>query len=177
MGVSLEVPNLGPGDNQVDLHTIDWHARQALRHIQPDALNRPAVVDVSALLRDCTLLGVTVRSASFHVMDGAEGLYLPEDMVILLREDHWNALSCGGSGLWRAKSTLAHELGHHVLHDDPRSTNEEEDAWAFAGCFMMPCDAVAHLDNLEHTAVAETFDVSPQFALAHLKRMKRARMI
>lgn len=162
----------------MDLHTIDWHARQALRLIQPEALMRPEPINAPHLVKHSTLLGVTIQRGELDLMGDDEGRYYPADRLILLREDHWEALHGGkGDGYHRSRSTLAHELGHHALRDDPRVTNDENDAWAFAGCLMMPCEVVADMTVLEHTEVARTYDVSPQFAHAHLRRMKRAKMI
>jgi hypothetical protein len=59
-------------------------------------------------------------------MGDNHGLTIPSQHVIKLRQDVYNG-ACDGKG--RDRLTMAHELGHYVLHDDltfPRKTNPSE---------------------------------------------------
>jgi hypothetical protein len=59
-------------------------------------------------------------------MGDNHGLTIPSQHVIKLRQDVYDG-ACAGRG--RDRLTIAHEVGHYVLHDDltlPRKTNRSE---------------------------------------------------
>ena len=162
----------------MNFKTVAFHAERMLSVFHPDALSRPAPVDLLPLLHDGDqLLAVHVEHEPPSAMGTIEGLYEPEARRIVLRSDVWAALVERSPMTHRARATFAHELGHHALF---AHSQDEEDAWAFAGCLMMPCEMVMGLSEmceLDDIHVSRVFDVSAQFALKHLLRMKQARML
>jgi hypothetical protein len=110
---------------------------------------------------------------------------------ILMRPELYEALTDPGPGGNRARATVAHELGHAVLHvpflrrqrgqAQPLTRvsraqlapfrDPEWQAWAFAGCLLMPRSLlVATRKPLGE--VARAHGVSSQFAAAHYARLR-----
>ena len=115
-----------------------------------------------------------VPEAVFEVVEPAEmrGMYaeaLPDAMVIRVREDVY-LRAC--NGVARDLFTLAHELGHLVLHMDrrlhrlampmklERYRDPEWQADAFAGELLMPVHLYKQLENPEDACTV--FGVSKQ---------------
>ena len=182
--------------------TIEFHARQVLEQYQPDALTRPEPVDaIGLLLSYLPRIGVQFSVGTQEELGTCEGVteFYENRILVLLREDHWDALHRGGEPSLRARATVAHELGHVILHADYARRraeythmlselgddidceghfaqgieDQEWQAWAFAGCLMMPVAMVQDMADLRPHAVGRVFDVSPQFARRHMFRMKR----
>lgn len=72
----------------------------------------------------------------------------------------------------RKNFSLAHELGHLILHseiDEINSDKMEEEADVFAGCFLMPQSAlekdIIRIDAENFVALGEKWHVSPQAVL------------
>lgn len=159
----------------MNFQTLAFHANRLLGEIQPDALRRPEVVDLCPLLTDAhALWGLRIERGSRESMQAAEGCYHPATKMITLREDVWVALCERSDATHRARSTFAHELSHWHLDG---LTMDEDDAWAHAGCLMMPCEMVCSLEVIDDVTLSKVFDVSPQFAYRHLWRMKKARLL
>jgi len=114
-----------------------------------------------------------------------------EAIHILMRSELYEALTDAGPGGNRARATVAHELGHAVLHvpylrhqrgqarpltrvsraqlapfRDP-----EWQAWAFAGCLLMPRSGLETCCK-PLPDVARLHGVSAQFAAAHYARLR-----
>lgn len=178
---------------RLSFYTIDYHARQALTELQPDALTRPEPLDVRGIWEwGLDVLGAEAEVGSHEIMGHAEAWTEWSGGVpkVMLREDHHDALFDDVEATLRARSNVCHETGHVVLHggiaermklsSDSKALSqgcEEWQAWAFAGCLLMPCAVIRDLDTLAPPHVAELFDVSPQMARCHLYRMQRAGMI
>lgn len=120
------------------------------------------------------LLGVIVRKGCAIEMGEVEGFFEPDSRLVVLREDVVDALEVRSQHTLRARATVAHEFSHANLDG---ISMDEDDAWAHAGCLMMPCEMVQSLEVIDDVTVSKVFDVSPQFAMKHLMRMKRARML
>ena len=81
-----------------------------------------------------------------------QGLTFPEKGKMLIREDVYEG-ACHRNG--RDRMTIAHELGHYLLHDDlglartegnvPTYCDPEWQATAFAAEFLMDHDVIAHM--------------------------------
>jgi len=100
----------------LNFNTINFHAGELLRLIQPDALKRPEPIDLVALLMTCAdSLGLNVECAPSCALGDIEGFYEPKRQLIALREDVWTALHERCAATHRARSTFAHELSHWNL--------------------------------------------------------------
>lgn len=170
-----------------------------LHELHPEGLERPIALDVLRLV-DQVLpqYGIHVYPADPAELQQEEGLTNPAgdgEIEILIREEYWNTLGAGGRRANRAKATVLHELGHAVLHvpvirrrrTHPNAElllrrvpagairpfrNPEWQAWTFAGVVAMPRMTLTMLDDLSPEAVAETYQVSKDFARGHLRRLK-----
>lgn len=111
---------------------------------------------------------------------------------ILVESQLYESLSDPGSGGNRARATVAHELGHAVLHvpylrriraqGQPwlkvsrthleSSRDPESQAWAFAGCLLMPRSLLSTTQGA-FTELARVYGVSHSFARAHMARLHR----
>lgn len=159
----------------MNFNTLTFHANRLLGRMQPDALLRPEPVDLRPWLREAEFtLGVRVEHRSASRLGDVEGFFEPDSALIVLRDDVWEALHERSDATHRARSTFAHELSHWNLDGISMS---EDDAWAHAGCLMMPCEMVQTLEVIDDVTVSKVFDVSPQFAYRHLWRMKKARLL
>lgn len=116
-------------------------------------------------------------------------------LEIWMQVDFYDALFEPNSNTNRARSTLAHEIGHAVLHAvDVRTgrhrphalalrrvrrselepfRDSEWQAHTFAGALLMPRPALRKLKLDNTRALAHEFQVSESFARSHLKRIKR----
>ncbi|MCS6898511.1 MAG: ImmA/IrrE family metallo-endopeptidase [Myxococcales bacterium] len=114
-----------------------------------------------------------------------------EAIHILMRPELYEALTIRGPGGNRARATVAHELGHAVLHvpflrrqrgrAQPLTRvsraqlapfrDPEWQAWAFAGCLLMPRSQLAAIRKPPEE-VAQLYGVSIPFAVAHYARLR-----
>lgn len=124
-------------------------------------------------------VGVRVNFVSFSgESEGVAGLYDPaNDMILVNREE---------AGV-RQTFTIAHELGHKVLHQewarsesyrvlwrDPRrqiSDRWEKEANAFAANLLMPRQMVDRYKALPISSIARIFAVSEQVATYRLQNL------
>lgn len=114
-------------------------------------------------------------------MDGAYGLTCPQGGFIRIREDVYSE-ACAGNG--RARFTVAHELGHLLLHADPEkplaraSSTEnlkpfqsaESQANRFASSLLVSEELIT--SNIPEE-VAKVFGVSNETAFYRLKNLGR----
>jgi len=123
------------------------------------------------------------------------------EIEILLRYDFYDQLFMGNKRSNRARATVVHELSHVILHvqelrerkrypdrpdllnrlsraDIPAFEDPEWQAWALAGCIMMPFHHVKEImqpGNIDR--VASVFGVSQSFARKHIETLRRNRFL
>lgn len=161
-----------------------------LQEFEPEAVLRPRPVDVVRLV-DHVLPAhnIDVYPATADELPGQEAHTQPfqRNPTVLIRQDQWAYLMRGGGSGLRARATVAHELGHVVLHvpvlrrrrDSPDGAMEltrvdpakvktyadpEWQAWCFAGAFLVPPHTLARLDPITPENIAATYQVSERFA-------------
>ena len=114
----------------------------------------------------------------------AHAMTIPADSLILVREDIWDRAA---EGAGRDRLTLAHELGHLILHAKPgfgrrlespatpRFRQSEWQANAFAGELLVPVHLIG--DCRSPAEVAEACSVSQQAAEVQWGVFKRERLV
>jgi hypothetical protein len=116
-------------------------------------------------------------------------------LEIWIRDEFYAALFERDSNTLRARSTLAHEIGHAVLHAAevrrgrlrphtlamrraPRHElkpyeDSEWQAHTFAGALLLPRPVLRKCDLSDPRALSVQFDVSEAFVRSHLRRVQR----
>lgn len=162
-----------------------WHEIETIADRLRDQLNLAKapyfpVVDVMEQVLDLTLGIVRFEVASHKEMDGAEGYTDPAGEFIMIREDVYET-ACQGNG--RARFTLAHELGHLVLHARmplARATKgaslapfrlSEPQANVFAAALLMP--ARFFMVNDTRQVVSKRFGTSLEAARRRIETLKK----
>ncbi len=116
-------------------------------------------------------------------MNDKHGATLPDENKILIREDIYKR-ACAGAG--RDRFTIAHEIGHYILHDSrsivltrmapnvkiPAYRDLEWQANAFGGALLMPRKLIR---GLSVSQVADECKVSLQAAKYQLDIFKRTK--
>jgi Zn-dependent peptidase ImmA (M78 family) len=136
------------------------------------------VMDVLEIALDLRLNIVRLEICSHLEMGAAEGLTCPRGEFIRLREDVYEA-ACRGEG--RARFTVAHELGHLLLHanaplarasgtERPFSLSEPQ-ANRFAATLLMPAKFISPTDN--QRSVATRHGVSLEAAAHRLRDLQK----
>lgn len=172
-----------------------WAAEHLLRRFQPGMLARPTPLDHRALMQELEEFNIHVAPVDENRLPHAEGeTFLNKDgksIEIVLREDAYDALELGGPMANRARATLAHEIGHAVLHVPalrhfgassgrfqrvdsrkiPAYESSEWQAWMFAGALLVPPRSLATLSSPTPSIVAKAYSISSEMAAAHLKRL------
>lgn len=189
------VPRMPP----LSRYAIEAVADQLLALVAPEMLTAAMPLDVVKLV-DVTLpkFGVHFYPASAVELEDREAATDPEgenETIVLLNVDLFEDLYIGGRYAYRARATVAHELGHVILHvpvvrrrlrsplgaallnrvrrDQVKAYEDPEwQAWALAGCLLMPRRALMQLKTNSVAAVAEHFGVSEAMARSHLRRFK-----
>lgn len=191
------VPRVAP----LGMAVIERIGNEVLKIISSDALIRPTRLDLAAVV-DGSLesLGIFFAPAfpdrlgdraAFTIVDGPES----SDIDILLSEEVWNAIHACGRGANMARATVAHELAHAILHvpslrksinaqpelatlnrirrgDLKPFEDPEWQAWALAGCILMPSATLETLAGWSLESVADIFGVSVAMLRSHIKRLK-----
>jgi hypothetical protein len=185
----------------VSTAAIEIFAEEALKELQPECLQSPHSVDVRRLV-DTVLpeLGIFVSPASYDEMGQQYGATDPTGheqggIEILLREDVWDNLAIGGALARLPRATVAHEIGHALIHvpvvrrrlrsphakhllarEDRSQMKPFEDpewqAWTFAGCLLMPRRTLTAMARITPWDVASIYQVSESFAQSHLRRLR-----
>lgn len=136
--------------------------------------------------------GLTALGFEYDVRPllGEEGKYDPADNCIIFSEETYEGLCMDKP---RAKFTLAHELGHGVLHGSflrlppegrkrhqtfkrttlPAYLDPEWQANAFAGSFLMPTPLMLQMirEGASDRKIADYFGVSVQAAQVRRKKL------
>lgn len=126
------------GLSRVQIRSIALQLRRLL------GLENVLYIDVLQLLENVlTLIGFDCEIIPVDEME-QEALTVPDKNLILIREDVYN---CAVQGQGRARFTIAHEIGHVLLHGSrsvryargeiPTYCDPEWQANAFAGEFLM----------------------------------------
>lgn len=116
---------------------------------------------------------------SHNEMGSCHGIACPEKSTITIREDVYERAI---SGTGRDRFTLAHELGHYLLHTDSNVSlariekgkkiepykDPEWQANTFAAELLVPLNLIT-TDNIDE--IASTFGVSHQVASIRLKKL------
>lgn len=176
---------------------IAHEAERFLRLHAPEHLDGAGAVDLAQLvdygLQDA---GIVVYPVSDENLPDAEAETRASEgrwLEIWMREEFFSALFERDANTNRARSTLAHEIGHAVLHEPdvrtgrhlpaalalrraPRSElkpyeDSEWQAHMFAGALLLPRPALQQTDLNDHAALAIRFDVSEAFVRSHLRRI------
>lgn len=179
---------------------IEEIAYEFLEELDPDALTSPKPLDLYEIFErrmphSQNFKSIYVYPAELNEIPLAEGdtsLNERGEVVIRLRSDVYDEVCEQGN---RGRATCAHELGHAVLHKDVLNRlgvlgtkyglrrkaevkayeDAEWQAWAFAGCIMMPPVTFCHIDQLSPARLAQIYGVSAVFASSHLKRYSTAK--
>lgn len=162
-------------------------SRAALRQTAGQLLEfcnvrEPPVPIVNILEHDLTGIGLVYEYASRSSMGDDHGRSYPDEGRIVIREDVYER-ACAGEG--RDRLTIAHEIGHVVLHSGlplSRSVTPsgpvrayESSEWqanAFAGELLMPIDWVRALCQ-GPPDLAEVFCVSSSAAFTQWNALCR----
>ena len=174
-------------------------AEAFLRHIAPEHLQNEAALDLAGLVDH----GLPQAGIYVYPVDDEE---LPRSEAetragasgavdILMRQEFFDAVFTRTSNTNRARSTLAHEIGHAVLHaDDIRAGRHQPEefalrrarrseiktyedaewqAYMFAGVLLIPRPPLRSADLSNIGLLAHRFDVSEAFVASHLGRVRR----
>lgn len=176
---------------------IETIAEAFLAELAPQALQAPQPLDLTRMIDDqLDARGIVVYPASDAELGDREGATRPSDPIeVLLLDRLWTALFHGGKAESRARSTLAHELGHVVLHVPsirrslryaPRGftlnraergevrpfEDSEWQAHTFAGAILMPVTTMRMVHNATLHSLAAAYNVSEAFVRSRLRRLK-----
>ncbi|WP_127010683.1 ImmA/IrrE family metallo-endopeptidase [Veillonella sp. CHU594] len=133
---------------------------------------------VKVLEHQITSWGVEFEVVPIKEMGHIHGESILEHNIIRIREDVYNR-ACEGCG--RDRLTMAHELGHIILHRKEEITlargegtippylDPEWQANAFAGELLAPFQYIKHMDILD---ISVAYGVSIEAASVQKKRRK-----
>jgi hypothetical protein len=177
-------------------------AEAFLAELSPATLNCPSELDLLKLVEyDLPERGIHVTPAERNELgnrlgatDAAVDPEDPSAIQILLLRELWDDLLVGGRRARRARATVAHELGHAILHvplirrwsaspardlllsrverraikpcDDP-----EWQAWMMAGCLLAPHKTLNMIIGTSMEDACDLYNVSPAMMKAHLRRL------
>src|SRR5262249_40933925 len=168
-----------------------------LQMFQPSALEAPEPVDVLGWIdRILPRFGVHVAPAGREELGDCAAITYPTgnfECEILVQEWMWHDLAHDAHPYF-VRATLIHELAHAILHvpvirgsefDNSRAAlpraargsmpafnDPEWQAWALPGSILLPRRTIAMLAEPHVSAVMNAYEVSGQFAAAHLRRLK-----
>lgn len=191
-----EVPPVNP----LSFKAIEMLANSFLSQFAPDNLIQAMPLDVLNLI-DVKLpeYGIHVSPATREELGYRAGATDPKgdsEINILVTEEIWDALEQTAPMNYFAKTTVCHEIGHALLHVpvirrhmlvegvlarvQRKSLKAYEDpewqAWAFAGCIMMPSVTVNKMLTLEPllnvATLSQKYELSEKMVMAQLKKMK-----
>jgi hypothetical protein len=148
------------------------------------SLNTNESIDVISLID----IDIPKKLEGFHYevvpdkeMGNYAGLYYPAEMKMELKESVYDG-ACSGNG--QDKFTIAHEIGHMILHSDEvalaKTTSDskprifEDSEWQadqFAAELLMPFNEVVSLNSPEE--IQEKFKVSAQAARVRFEKVRK----
>lgn len=120
-------------DHMPAIQTIDDIESVALAVRQAWRLGTDAIGDLIGLLESHGILVITTDSEHADKIDGLQASV--KGVPVIVVSTNWPGC--------RQRFTLAHELGHLMLHDRlPQGMDEERACNRFAGAFLFPADSV-----------------------------------
>lgn len=175
-------------------------ARGVLQEFAPDRLQRPGPLDYQRLIDEYLpqQKKIDVYPVTAEEMELSEGLTrvnydAPTRIQILVPFNTYDALFEDRRETNRARSTLAHEIGHAIQHGRflRRMRNDKEavplhrqrghlqafedpewQAWTFAGELLLPMGVLRQLHGCSITEVAVTFGVSEPMVEQTIYRLR-----
>lgn len=173
-------------------------AHNALAVLQPEVLKSPRPVDLLPLIeRVLPKHKIRIYPASTEELDdcwGSTDTTGTDKINVLIDARLFEALYTGDRRHYHlARGTVAHELGHCVMHVEimrrrrergsrlmhRMNTNEfkiyegsEWQAWAFAGAFLAPPGTIRLLETKTIEAAASLYETSTELMRRHLARQK-----
>lgn len=178
---------------------VAHEAERFLRLYAPEHLDGGGALDLGRLvdygLQDAGIIVYPVAAEDLPDAEAetraSEGRWLE----IWVREEFYEALFERNSNTNRARSTVAHEVGHAILHEPevrtgrhlpaalalrraPRSRlkpyeDSEWQAHTFAGALLIPRPSLRRANLHDEAALALQFGVSEAFVRSHLGRIRR----
>ena len=158
-----------------------WEIRENAMKLRELLDIGPGAVDVLKLLEHkLHELGVDFQVVEVEELSQDEGLCEPNEDIIKIRQDVYEALSYGDA---RARFTAVHEIGHLVMHTNVQLARssvqyhhwKEDSEWqadTFSAEFLMPADEVAEHCSSE-LDIQYRFNVSKQAAEIRWRELKR----
>lgn len=177
---------------------IDQIARRLIQRYQPDALLEPQEFDIERFYEN-VLESITGVRADYQNLGLPVHGYTDSDQLISVVD---TALAENPSQRNRFRATVAHEVGHAILHvkqfrrrkeilrfthdcedvslrmyredEIPAYVNPEWQAWRFAKALLMPEQPFrrAHATGISIRELADTFGVSVDFARLRLRDLR-----
>ena len=116
---------------------------------------------------------------SNSIMGTTEAAMSPDTMKMYIREDVYDQLHQGNG---RARFTIAHEIGHFILHDgvalarfnDGKHKAYEDSEWQanfFAAELLAPCIACKEINSIER--LVNSFGISYECAEYRIKEANK----
>lgn len=177
------------------IQDINQEAEELLRLLSPRAIVKPTPLLGEQLLKFVEFRDriSVIPTDGVDLGDNEAVTVLEEPVQIWLREDQYDYLFSDGPYSRRPKVTLLHERYHAKVHapfvqarrqsslrlarsrrrDIPAYMDPEWQAFAFAGCVLMPLRALHKVRPLNAENVSKTFNVSQAFAERHLGILSR----
>lgn len=171
-----------------------------LEEFSSDHLEGPGPLDLASIV-DGALEdhGVFFYPARRVELPGAEAVTIPDEdgnTNVLIHQQAFDNLFTGGPMARQPRATVAHELGHVVLHapyvrelrrlpeaqqmlrrasrSDLRSFESAEwQAWIFAGCLLLPRGTIDDMVGQSVTRIARLYGVSTSMFEAHMRSFLR----
>jgi hypothetical protein len=178
--------------------SIEAHALEVLRAVDPRALERPTYLDLSRWVDfELPKLGIHFYPVEDVQMPTEYARTLPagdvgDPIEVLIRRSEWDALHAGGRGAHHARGTVVHELGHAFQHVEsvrqrraqglalPRHVSAstvkayedpEWQAWCFGTCIIAPRTTILMGATRSATALADIYGTSIKLMRMHLNRL------
>jgi len=185
---------------------IESIATAVLEALAPEMLIEPMALDIAELI-DYKLgdLGIWVHPVSFAEMPDNEAdttVKRDGESQIRILYEFWDDLFNGGPNARRPRATIAHELGHAILHrrefqgwreqaardetftlarkarrEIPAFKEPEWQAWAFAGSLLMPWSTLQWFDRKALAEIVDCYQVSEEMARKRLNLLYRQKRI
>ena len=176
------ISNIAPPQSYLSIEGKAQALREMLAPYGVTAQRAFPIVEVLEHVMPAIMPEFYLGAATWEELDGAEAIKTP-DNKIMVRDDVYEAAIAGQA---RARFTLAHELGHLMLHQEHvlrRMTtpsgqkvkvfyDPEWQADAYASAVLMPRQSVSHLTIDE---IVSKFRVSRRAAEVRMDKIQKYR--